>query len=168
MNSDENCNEDVGEISGYAGVFNVVDGHGDVIVKGAFKNSINLFRESKKRPKFLWQHDAAVPIGVIDDLFEDDYGLFIRGHLLTDIPKAKEAYALVKNNAINGFSIGYRIKNKYKKGGIQYLTDIDLLEISIVTFPACEQAIIRNQKSNDLVYELKTISDKIKKFNQRR
>ena len=151
-----------GEISGYASVFDVVDGHGDVILKGAFQKAVKLFKIGIKKPKFLWQHDVASPIGIIDEIFEDDYGLFIKAHLLLDIPKAREACSLIRNKAINGFSIGYNVRNGYEKNGIKYLTDINLLEISVVTFPACEQAIISEVKNSDIVRDLKSISEKIK------
>ncbi|MDR2157727.1 MAG: phage major capsid protein [Holosporaceae bacterium] len=137
-----------GEISGYASVFNVVDGYGDVVLNGAFKHTVASFAKGKK-PKLLWQHDARSPIGIIEEIFEDNYGLFIKGRLLLEIPKAKEAYSLLKNKAIDGFSIGYKIRNNYFKNNKQYLTDVDLLEISIVTFPVCEAATVEDVKSEN-------------------
>lgn len=137
-----------GEISGYASVFNVVDGYNDVIIKGAFSKTIENF-EAGKKPKLLWQHDATAPIGIIEELYEDDYGLFIKTRLLLEIPKAQEAYLLLKNKAIDGFSIGYKIRNRFFNSGLQYISDIDLLEISIVTFPACEKALVGNVKSDN-------------------
>ena len=130
MNELNEFSEKDGEVSGYASVFNVVDGHGDIIQKGAFKNSVKFFKSGHKKPKFLWQHEVASPIGVIEDIFEDDYGLFVRARLLQGIPKADEARLLIKSGAINGFSIGYTIKNKFARGTNNYLTDINLLEIS--------------------------------------
>ncbi len=166
MNDENKITEKSGEISGYASVFDVIDGHGDVILKGAFKKAVELFKKRIKKPKFLWQHDVAFPIGIIDEMFEDDYGLFVKGHLLLDIPKAREACSLVKNEAINGFSIGYNVRDGYEKNGIKYLTDINLLEISVVTFPACEQAIISDAKNSDIIRNLKSISDKIKNLTK--
>ena len=144
MNELNEFSEKDGEVSGYASVFNVVDGHGDIIQKGAFKNSVKFFKSGHKKPKFLWQHEVASPIGVIEDIFEDDYGLFVRARLLQGT-----------------------IKNKFARGTNNYLTDINLLEISIVTFPACELAVIENVKESNIVRNLKSISNKIKKFNQR-
>lgn len=139
---------DSGEISGYASVFDIVDGCNDVVKKNAFARVVEKFNRGHK-PKLLWQHDATCPIGVIDDLYEDDHGLFIRCHLLLDIPKAQEIYSLIKNKAIDGFSIGYKIKDSFKEGGITYISDVDLFEISIVTFPACFQAVISDVKNLD-------------------
>jgi HK97 family phage prohead protease len=156
-----------GEISGYASVFNVEDGYGDVIVHGAFKNAISDSIRGKK-PKLLWQHDINSPIGVIDEICEDSHGLFVKGHLLLEVPKAREVYLLLKNRAIDGFSIGYKIKNNYFKNNKQYLTSIDLLEISIVTFPACEEAIVEDIKSSDgILQKIRAISQKIRgKINE--
>ncbi len=130
-----------GQIEGYASVFCELDLNGDIVEQGAFTKSIEEFSRGKK-PKLLWQHDMNEPIGIIDDLREDDHGLFIRAHLLMDLPKAKEIYLLLKNKALDGFSIGYRIRNHFMKNNQKHLTDIELLEVSIVTFPACESATI--------------------------
>lgn len=142
-----------GQIEGYASVFDVKDCNGDIVVKNAFAKTIEDFHQGKI-PKLLWQHDTSNPIGVIDEMFEDNHGLFVKGHLLTDIPKVKEIYLLLKNKAIDGFSIGYRIRDHYIKNNSQYLTDIDLLEISIVTFPACESATIDKVKMNEQIKEI--------------
>ncbi|MDR0968297.1 MAG: HK97 family phage prohead protease [Holosporaceae bacterium] len=151
-----------GEISGYASVFDVVDGYGDVVARGAFKNAVADSIAGKK-PKLLWQHDVNSPIGVIEEIREDDRGLFIKGRLLLEIPKAKEVYSLLKNKAIDGFSIGYKIKGNHFRGGRQYLTDIDLLEISIVTFPACEEATVEKVKSKeDVLRKIIEISRRVK------
>jgi HK97 family phage prohead protease len=154
---------DNGAISGYASVFNVADGYGDVVLKGAFANSISDFKAGK-RPKLLWQHDVNSPVGLIEDIREDSYGLFIKCHLLLEIPKAKEIYYLLKNKAIDGFSIGYRVRDSYFSKNNQCLTDIDLLEISIVTFPACPSAVVRDVKSQlDILQKIKEISNKIRR-----
>ncbi len=130
-----------GELEGYASVFGELDRNGDIVEQNAFEKSIKEFSEGKK-PKLLWQHDTTKPIGIIDELFADNHGLFIKAHLLMDLPKAKEVYLLLKNKALDSLSIGYRIRNHFIKNNQKHLTDIELLEISIVTFPACESATI--------------------------
>jgi HK97 family phage prohead protease len=156
-----------GEISGYASVFNVVDGYGDVVVAGAFRKAVADFA-SGKRPKLLWQHDAGAPIGVLEEIREDRCGLFVRAKLLLEIAKAREVYFLLKNKAIDGFSIGYRIRNNYFRDNKQYLTDIELLEVSVVTFPACGSAIVNDVKrGDDLLRKIRAISRQIKeKINE--
>lgn len=134
-----------GEIEGYASVFDEIDRNGDVVERGAFAKSIEEFSVGKK-PKLLWQHDMSAPIGIIKELKEDDHGLFVRAQLIMDLPKAKEIHLLLKNKAMDGFSIGYKIRNHFVKNNRKHLTDIELLEVSIVTFPACESAKIDDVK----------------------
>ena len=134
-----------GEIEGYASVFNELDRNGDIVERHAFAKSIEEFSQGKK-PKLLWQHDTSKPIGIIDELKEDDHGLFVRAHLLMDLPKSKEIHLLLKNKAVDGFSIGYRIRDHFIKNNKKHLIDIELLEVSIVTFPACESATIEAVK----------------------
>lgn len=165
---------DRGGVSGYASVFNVVDSYNDAVVKGAFANSIKDFKSGKK-PKLLWQHDTNIPIGIIEEIYEDEYGLFVKSQLILDIPKAKEIYLLLKSKAIDGFSIGYKIKDSYLNNNIKYLTDIDLMEVSIVTFPACKEAIVEEVKSRTenlgnisrYVDLIKSTSNKIKNITNR-
>lgn len=130
-----------GEIEGYASVFSELDLNGDVVEQGAFSKSIEEFSQGKK-PKLLWQHDTNEPIGIIDEMREDDHGLFVRAHLLMDLPKAKEIHLLLKNKVLDGLSIGYRIRKHFIKNNTKHLTDIELMEVSVVTFPACESATI--------------------------
>lgn len=165
--------KDNGEISGYASVFNVKDGYNDVTLRGAFAAAVDNFKAGR-RPKLLWQHDASTPIGVIEEMYEDEYGLFIRCRLLLEVEKAREVYALLKGGAIDGFSIGYKIKDSCFYNGARYLSDIELLEISIVTFPACKEATIENVKNDgrqatdiaENIDLIKSISNKIKQLTK--
>lgn len=124
-----------GRFSGYASVFNVVDNHNDIIVRGAFQNTI---KDRGKSIKLLWQHKQDEPIGVFEQMFEDEMGLYVQGRLLLDVARAREAYALLKQGAISGLSIGYSpVQYKIDAGnGTRILSAIELWEISLVTFPA--------------------------------
>lgn len=101
-------------------------------------------------PPILWQHSRSEVIGVWTKLYEDDKGLFGEGKLLIDdVAKAKEAYALIKNGAIDGLSIGYRT-SKWAwndDDNVLELLEIDLKEVSIVTFPANEDSTVSNVKA---------------------
>lgn len=135
---------------GYGSVFGVKDSYGDVVEKGAFKNSIVMWQGKGKMPKLLWQHDSTQPIGVWTKMEEDDHGLRLEGQLLiNDIPKAKEAHALLKAGALDGLSIGYRVKDeKYDRDtDTNHLYELDLMETSIVTFPANQSATVAGVKS---------------------
>jgi HK97 family phage major capsid protein/HK97 family phage prohead protease len=131
-----------GIISGYASVFNLIDEHNDIINKGAFNNLLD------NKVKLLWQHKSEEPIGVIEQLTEDDYGLFFKARLLLEVPTAKAAYSLIKNQAISGVSIGFKPTKFSYKGDVRIIEKLDLWEISIVTFPANEQARVTEIKNN--------------------
>ncbi len=139
-----------GEFCGYASVFNVEDSYGDVVVKGAFDESI---KESRKRP-LLWQHEQNTPIGVITAIQEDNYGLFIRGRFLLEVKKAREAYALVKNGSISGLSIGYIPRRFSRIDGGRKLLSVNLLEISLVTFASNKLAKITEIKNANEIYRI--------------
>ncbi|PIR39583.1 MAG: HK97 family phage prohead protease [Alphaproteobacteria bacterium CG11_big_fil_rev_8_21_14_0_20_39_49] len=138
--------EEDGTFSGYASVFNVVDSQNDIIANGAFKRCLERKKDSIK---LLWQHKLDEPIGVFESLYEDSHGLFVKGRLLLDIKRAKEAYSLLKSGAINGMSIGYSVVSAsyYEDNGVRIIEDVDLFEISLVTFPANENATITSVKS---------------------
>ena len=145
----ENLQDD-GTFSGYCNVFDVEDSCGDVVKKGAFIGSLNDWQAKGKMPPILWQHSRSEVIGVWTKLYEDDKGLFGEGKLLIDdVAKAKEAYALIKNRAIDGLSIGYYTKKWAwdEENGVLELLEIDLKEVSIVTFPANDDSTVSNVKA---------------------
>lgn len=138
-----------GEIEGYASVFKVVDSYREAVQPGAFINSLTKRKASGIR--MLWQHNADEPIGVWTDLAEDQKGLYCKGRLLvqeSDI--ARKAHGLLKASALDGLSIGYReIKAEPDpdKQGVVNLLELDLREISIVTFAANDRARVETVKS---------------------
>lgn len=156
--------ENEGVITGYASVYNVIDQHNDLIRNGAFKN-IN-----KNKVKLLWQHKSEEPIGVIEEIVEDEYGLYFRAKLLLDLPQAKSAYNLVKAKAISGISIGFKAIDYYYQKDVRVIEDIDLWEISLVTFPANLEANILEvkhklgdtmQKKQEAWENLKSVNEEI-------
>ncbi len=132
-----------GEFSGYASIYNIVDASGDVVLPGAFRDTL----AQKRQIQLLWQHDHREPIGYFSEIFETVQGLFVRGKLLTELLRAREAYALIKSGVIDGLSIGYEIDDAFFAGGIRYIKSITLWEISLVTFPANQEARIGEVKS---------------------
>lgn len=131
-----NSNESI--IYGYASVFNVKDAAGDIILPGAFKESL----QSNPNIKLLWQHKYDVPIGVVQKLYEDQYGLFMEAYIITELKKGKEAAILLKHNAINGLSIGFKMQDYFYGKDARYIKKAILLEVSVVTFPALSVAQI--------------------------
>lgn len=129
------------EVSGYASVFGQVDQGGDIVEPGAYAQSLAALTRDGWRVKMLWQHDPAQPIGVWDEVREDAKGLFVRGRLLENVAKAREVAALIEAGAIDGLSIGYRTKRARKNGkGQRLLSELELWEVSLVTFPMLPSA----------------------------
>lgn len=123
-------------ISGYASVFGVQDRGGDIVMPGAYAGSLARLANSGGKVRMLWQHDQTQPIGVWDEIFEDAHGLAVKGRLLTDVAKGREALALMEAGAVDGLSIGYRtVKAEKLAGGGRKLTELELWEVSLVTFP---------------------------------
>jgi len=142
---------DDGTVEGYGSVFGVRDNYDDVIAKGAFVQSLKDHKAAGTMPAMLWQHSADHPIGIWTEMVEDDKGLRIKGQLAMETVKGKEAHALLKMGAINGLSIGFMSKQwAYdRETEVRTLTEIDLWEVSLVTFPANEKARVTNVKSAD-------------------
>ncbi|CAM4036196.1 HK97 family phage prohead protease [Palleronia rufa] len=137
----ERVETDGSEIAGYASVFGVSDQGGDVVEPGAYAVSLERLRARGGRVKMLWQHDPAQPIGVWDEVREDAAGLWVRGRILTDVEKGRDAAALVAAGAIDGLSIGYRTRKATKNDrGQRLLCELELWEVSLVTFPMLPEA----------------------------
>jgi HK97 family phage prohead protease len=134
-----------GIVEGYGSVFNNVDLGQDVVLPGAFKTA------KAPKVKMLWQHDPRQPIGVWEELSEDDKGLKLKGRLALKTAKGAEAYELLKMGAMDGLSIGYRVPAKGwsydSASGVRSLKTLDLLEVSLVTFPMNTRATTTRVKS---------------------
>jgi len=142
-------NLDEGIIKGYASIFGHKDHHNDVVVKGAFEKTLRAWKLHGKWPKMLWQHDTKKPIGVWNLLKEDERGLYVEGQLNLKTQQGGEAFELLKQGAIEGLSIGFRtLKARESKGNRgRDILDLDLLEISLVTFPSNTRAQVHSLKT---------------------
>jgi HK97 family phage prohead protease len=129
-----------GSFAGYASRFHVVDLGRDLVLPGAFTESIA--RRGVRGIRMLFQHDPAEPIGVWTALVEDARGLYARGRILAEVARGREVLALMRAGAIDGLSIGFRtVEGRTDaKSGIRRLSRIDLWEISVVTFPMLPEA----------------------------
>lgn len=151
-----------GTFSGYGSVFGNVDGGMDIVQKGAFAASLKDIIKSGDPLPALWQHNSCEPVGGFDVLEEDDHGLKVSGFLLKDeVVRAAEAYALMKRRVVKGLSIGYRVlKDSWnEKTNVRTLIELELVEISIVTFPMNEEAQIDAVKSKLLAGDKPTIRE---------
>ncbi len=127
--------ERFGNFEGYASLFNLTDRSGDIVRRGAFRRTLK--GRNTNQIRLLLQHKAECPIGIWDEIREDAHGLFVRGRLILHVPRGRETWVLMQEGAIDGLSIGYKTVRAGKpgtgKGRVLY--DIDLWEISLVTFP---------------------------------
>jgi hypothetical protein len=121
-------------IEGYASLFGVRDLAGDVIAPGAFARTLR--QRMPSAVKLLYQHAAEEPIGILTDAEEDQSGLFVAGEINLETQRGAETRALLEQGALSGLSIGFNIVTSERDGRSQRLiTEIDLWEVSLVTFP---------------------------------
>src|SRR5260221_14772954 len=136
-----------GTFSGYASLFGKADLGRDMVLPGAFRAS--LAKRGAAGVKMLFQHDPNQPIGVWTEIREDEQGLFVKGKLTTEVSRAREVLSLMRAGALDGLSIGYRtVRGKTDaKTGIRSLMEVDLWEISVVTFPMLPEARVSSVKT---------------------
>jgi hypothetical protein len=136
-----------GKFAGYASLFNKEDMGHDIVLPGAFRES--LATRGPTGIKMLFQHNPSEPIGVWDQLTEDARGLYVRGRLMLDVARAREVLSLMRAGALDGLSIGFRAirGRRDAKSGIRRLAKVDLWEISVVTFPLLPEARIAHVKA---------------------
>lgn len=160
--STDDVDAKTGAFSGYGAVFGNIDSHGDVILKGAFRDSLKDWKKAKKLPPMLVQHGGwmmtdmdALPIGKWESMEEDDTGLKVEGRLINlDTERGKNIYGAMKEGVLDGMSIGYRVK-EFSFGTKpdeprRTLKKIDLVELSVVTFPANGKARVDAVKAASL------------------
>ncbi len=125
----------IAEFSGYASTFGNVDSYGDVIALGAFSETLI----NRPNVKLLYQHDIYRPIGNITELREDTKGLFFRAATIPTTD-GKDAAMMLKSGVLDKFSIGFRVRDAEYEDGKRVIKELDLYEISVVTFPANDEA----------------------------
>ena len=135
-----------GTFAGYASLFGRADLGRDMVMRGAFAASLR--SRGTGGIKMLYQHDAGQPIGTWDEIREDDRGLYVKGRLTAGVARAREVLSLMRAGALDGLSIGYRtVRGRTdRKTGVRQLLEVDLWEISVVTFPMLPEARIEAVK----------------------
>lgn len=124
--------------AGYAAIFNRIDKGGDIIRPGAFGD----LAEGQSLP-LLWQHDPMQQIGRVDFAREDRRGLRVIGTISTATRAGREAAAALASGAVKGMSFGYRVKRS-SGGEPRELLDLDVAEVSLVTFPMQQWARVHH------------------------
>ncbi|WP_229428374.1 HK97 family phage prohead protease [Microvirga pudoricolor] len=138
--------DEAGIFEGYASLFGVPDLGKDVVVPGAFADSLS--RRGASGVRLLWQHDPSEPIGRWLAIEEDRRGLRVRGRLNLAVSRARDVHALMREGGVDGLSIGFRVERARaeRPTGLRRLERLDLWEISIVTFPMLPGARIDGVK----------------------
>ncbi|MGR3622198.1 HK97 family phage prohead protease [Pseudophaeobacter sp.] len=159
--------QDDNVIQGYASLFGEVDQGGDVVAAGAYATSLAERSARGSRVKMLWQHDPLQPIGVWDELREDERGLWVKGRLLTEISRGAEAAALIAAGALEGLSIGYRTKRaRQGEHGRRILCEVELWEVSLVTFPMLPAARISGKKRDAPDQSLRVLAAQLRRASR--
>ncbi|MEY4983255.1 MAG: hypothetical protein RIR62_1521 [Pseudomonadota bacterium] len=145
-------------VEGYASVFGRPDQGGDVVVAGAYAKGLARMAREGRKVRMLWQHDPASPIGIWDEVREDATGLWVKGRILTELAQGREAAALVAAGAIDGLSIGYRtVKADRDAAGLRRLVEVELWEVSLVTFPMQAEARVEAKETESSWRDLATL-----------
>ena len=152
LEDEDEANKEYGEFEGYASVFNNIDLGNDVIKTGAFRKSLR--KRGVKGVKLLYQHKTDMPIGVFEEIKEDEHGLMVKGKLALKTQAGQEAYELLKMGALDAMSIGFRANpdevSYDKRTNKRMIGEVDLMEISLVTFPMNPQAKVRSVKGEEV------------------
>jgi uncharacterized protein len=117
------------KFAGYAALFGVRDAGGDVILKGAFARTLS---DRKEPIPLFWQHQSDLRIGWVERIAEDAKGLRVIAAI--DNPDGGAGLALRQGKA-SGLSFGYRARGYSRDDAGRVLSDIQLLEVSLVTHP---------------------------------
>ena len=136
-----------GHFEGLASVFGTIDRVGDIVEPGAFSATLGRLAKNATKLPLLHNHDSGIPIGFITEAVETPAGLEVKGQLLLEVEHARTAHSLMKSGAAF-LSFGYRIEpgGSYMKDGTRYLTNVDLMEVSVVSTPAHPDARVTRVK----------------------
>ena len=149
---DEEEDKNYGTFEGYGSVFGNKDLGNDVIEVGAFTKSLK--SRKPQSVKLLYQHKSDMPIGVFDEIKEDEHGLVVKGRLALKTQAGAEAYELLKMGALDGLSIGFKVNPEQvsydRRANKRIIKEVDLMEVSLVTFPMNPQALVRSVKGQEI------------------
>ncbi|MDE0723276.1 MAG: HK97 family phage prohead protease [Alphaproteobacteria bacterium] len=147
-----------GELVATASTFNSVDEEGDIILPGAFSKTLSEHKASHF--KFLYQHDPFYPLGIIRSLTQTKDGLEMRAKFAMNSAFVRDKFELARMGAFGGVSIGFSIpagKSRIRPDGVREISEVKLMEVSLVTFPANTEAKIQDVKGADrLMQDFKT------------
>ena len=140
-----------GVFVGYASLFGVRDASGDMVMPGAFAASLK--KRGAPNIRMLFQHDANEPVGTWLEMRENERGLYVRGRLDRHVQRGRELISLLESGGLDGLSIGFRTVSaaREKFTRTRQLLNIDLWEVSLVTFPMLDGARVEATKLQALM-----------------
>ena len=151
--------EDDRIFEGYASTFGGIDTFGDTLIAGAFADSLETMQ---RKPLMLYGHSTANVVGKWLDIHEDETGLYVQGEFTPNHTLSNDVYASMRHGAVDGLSIGFRVPvggaEELDSGG-RRITKVDLVEISIVGFPADAGARVSSVKMSDEINAIQSIRD---------
>lgn len=140
---------DEGIIEGYAAIFGERNAHNEIVQKGAFRRTLAEHKARGVNPPLLLHHDRTKVGGVWTDIREDERGLFVRGQLALKTAEGAAAHELARMGGLTGVSIGFRERgSRMDAAGVLLLTDIDLVEVSLVALPSADSARIQSVRAD--------------------
>jgi uncharacterized protein len=149
---------DVGQIEGLAAGYGNVDYGGDIVAPGAFVESLAAHKAAGTMPLMLMHHDQHRPAGRWDSFAESSDGLIAKGKLTLGATDGREAYALLKDRALTGLSIGFRPTDVDRSSsGARVIKKADLAEVSLVSFPMNTRARVMSVKSLGSIRDLESL-----------
>lgn len=122
-------------VAGYAALFGRRDRGGDIVVAGAFAESLKRVHASGTALPLLWQHDPGQPIGLVEMAAEDARGLRVIARLSPRAGLAARARGALRSGTVAGLSFGYRVVRAHADGDTRRLERLDIVEVSVVTHP---------------------------------
>lgn len=142
-----------GIVEGYGSTFGgAPDSYGDVVMPGAFAESLVRHKREGTMPLLLWGHNShELPIGNWVDMAEDGKGLWVKGELDLEDPVGQRVHKALKRKSVRGLSIGYETKASRpdpKRQGVTLLEQVELWEVSVVNFPANRRSLVTGVKAS--------------------
>lgn len=150
-----NADGEEGAIAGYAAVFGERNAHDELVIAGAFRLTLEEHRAAGTRPAMFWSHNPSEVIGTWTSVTEDARGLKVEGKLLLSTTRGREVFEMLRAEAVNGISIGFRPRAATRaKDGTRELRDVELLEISLVALPSAPGARVTAHRSDSTLNTL--------------
>ena len=152
------------KIAGYANTI-TKDRSGDIVTAEAWAKGVENYR---KNPVMLYQHKHDCPIGRIEKIIVDKKGIYVEGAVSDAAETNHGIHTLIKDGALKSFSVGFRVKDgKYNRNDDSMtITEVELLEISIVSVPCNQDSLFSIRKGFDSADDYTKFVKEFKEIDQ--